>query len=222
MASLRIPESDYPGLAALLSLKEEPMNELLSALADAPDVSDANELAEIISTKAKTIPLDIAKIVARVIISLSYGRVLLDYTASAFAKAVCDAMEETGLEMLKLGTERAKFENNLVKILSIDSLNASIKAQAVLHEYEHIICNARVLTDLRPVFGSGSVDVPVGMGIVHTLRIRYHESESVKEFFVAMDGEELQELREILERAGKKEKSLKSILEKAGIYQIET
>ncbi len=198
------------------------MAELLSALADAPPMSDAHELATAISAGTKSIPQDIAPVLARITISLNYGRALLDYSIPDFAKAICDAMEETGLETLKLSGDRARFENELVKILSIESISASIKAQTVLHEYEHVICNARLLTDLRPIFGSGQIEAPIGMGIVHTLRIRYHEGEQMKEFFVAMDGDELEELAEILERAKAKEKSLQAFLEKAGVPEITT
>jgi hypothetical protein len=222
MAAVTIPESDYPGLAALVALKEESMGELLSALAEAPDVSDPRKLAKAISAKAKGIPPEKASVIAPVVISLSVGREALDYTAAAFAGAVCDAMEETGLEMLKLGSERPHLEENLARILSIDSLAALIKAQTILrNEYERVLCSVRILTDLRPVFGADAADALVGMGIVHNLRIKYHASEGLKEFFVALDGEELQEVANIVERAKNKEKNLKAILERAGIHRIE-
>ena len=222
MASLVIPESDYPGLAALLSLKEESMNELISILAEAPGITDANGLADFMSARASTIPSDLVTPIAKVVISLSYGRVLLDYSISKFTQGVCDAMEESGLESLKLGANRVDFEANLLRILSVESLDSSIKAKAVLNEYEHLICNARILTDLRPIFSSGAIESPSGMGIVHTLRIRYHETAKIKEFFVAMDGDELNELGEIIERAKLKEKSLASLLEKTGIHRVKT
>jgi hypothetical protein len=221
MAALSLPESDYPGLAALSALKDEQRDELVSALTEAPDPTDPNELAAFISKKATSIPPDLITAIANVVISLSYGRVLLDHSVANFAKAVCDAMEESGLEILKLGSARPHFEDSLVKILSIESLGSSIKAKAVLNEYEHVICGSRILTDLRPIFGSGNIESPAGMGIVHTLRIRYHEAMELREFFVAMDSKELRELGETIERAKAKEKSLQAILEKAGINQVE-
>lgn len=222
MISLKIPESDYPGLAALLALTSDAMAELLSALGEAPPISDAQELTATISAKTKAIAPDVAPILAKIAISLNYGRALLDYSIPDFAKAICDAMEATGLETLKLSGERARFESDLIKLLSVESLSASIKAQTVLNEYEHVVCNTRLLTDLRPIFGSGKIETPVGMGIVHTLRIRYHEGETMKEFFVAMDSDELEELTGTLERAREKEKSLQSFLERAGIPEIKT
>jgi transcriptional regulator of NAD metabolism len=222
MASLRIPESDYNGLAALLTLKDESRAELINALGEMPSSPTEDELVETISSKAKTIVPDIAALIAKVIISLSCGRIFLDSSIAEFAKAICEAMEESGVEALKLGDERDRFEAFLVKILSFDSLSALMKAQTILHEYEHLWCNGRILTDLRPVFGSGSLDEVTGMGIVHNLRIRYHEAGDIKEIFVAMDSEELEELAEMVERAQTKEETLRSVLTKAGIAEIET
>lgn len=222
MPSLTIPESDYPGLAALLTLKDESRAELIAALGEMPSSPSEDELVETISSKSKTIAPDIAALIAKVIISLSYGRISLDHSIAEFAGAIGDAMEETGVEALKLADERDHFEAFLVKILSFDSLSALMKAQTILHEYEHIWCSGRILTDLRPVFGSGSLDEVTGMGIVHNLRIRYHEAGDMRDFFVALDSEELEELGAMVARAQAKEESLRSILTKADIVEIET
>ena len=222
MPPLKIPESDYAGLSALVALKDESMKELVAALSEAPPSSDSHALAAVISSQTATISSDIAAILAKVIISLNVGRAYLDYSVPEFAKAICNSLEETGLETLRLLDDRERFEKNLARVLSVEGISATIKAQAVLHEYEHILCNARVLTDLRPIFGSSSLDTPAGMGIVHTLRVRYHQGETVKDFFVVMDGEELEELAEIIERAKTKSASLRSVLSKAGIPEITT
>ena len=62
------------------------------------------------------------------------------------------------------------------------------KADDLRTEDERVFCTAKILTDLRPVFGSHVEDGPHGMIVVHLLKIGYHSgSEKLHEFFVSLD-----------------------------------
>jgi hypothetical protein len=89
-------------------------------------------------------------------------------------------------------------------------------------DVERAFCDARILTDLRPIFG-GEVDAPKAMIIVHTLKLSYHDAATGKheELFVAIDDEDIEKLKRILERAERKAKSLVSRLQLAGIKTVD-
>jgi len=84
-------------------------------------------------------------------------------------------------------------------------------------EHEHVWHSARVLTDLRPVFGADPKQAPAAAVIIHNLKIAHQAGREIREFFVALDNQDLRKLQEVLERAVKKEASLSSVAEKAGL-----
>ena len=59
------------------------------------------------------------------------------------------------------------------------------------------------------------------MVVVHNLKIAYRTSSEYREFFVALDTLDVQALRDILDRALEKEKSLRAIAEKSNLSLLE-
>ena len=57
--------------------------------------------------------------------------------------------------------------------------------------------------------------------IVHTLKISYHEGRRVKEFFVSLDPEQVDELIRVLGRAESKAESLKRMLSATNVPYID-
>jgi len=81
-------------------------------------------------------------------------------------------------------------------------------------DQDRVFCNARILSDIRPVF----YYLPrIGFGgcYVHTLRIGFHQDDKHQDFYFALDGSDLKALKEIILRAEKKTKALEAILEKS-------
>ena len=70
------------------------------------------------------------------------------------------------------------------------------------------------MSDIRPVF-AGSPGDTAGALIIHNLNISYHNGSRHKEFYVALDSDELDELKQVIERAQKKAVSLKLLLKKS-------
>jgi hypothetical protein len=74
--------------------------------------------------------------------------------------------------------DREKFKNGLEQLLGIACLRLSAKAWDLTTEYEHVFLSARILTDVRPVFGEGDRDdqatTPTAAVIVNTLKLDYY------------------------------------------------
>ncbi len=111
-----------------------------------------------------------------------------------------------------------------MRLLGIDALNlVDVKAKELQTEAEHIFCEARMITDLRPVFGSNVTDSPEAMIIVHTLKLGYHDfqSQTHREMYVAMDADDIAKLIEVLQRAEKKTKTLKDKMASIGMRLLD-
>jgi hypothetical protein len=115
-------------------------------------------------------------------------------------------------------------KERLTRLLAIESLNLlDAKAKELQLEAEHTFCDARIITDLRPGFGSNVSDPPGAMIIVHTLKLGYHDSlsQAHREMYLAVDADDVAKLAEVLKRAEEKSKALQEKLGSAGIWLIE-
>ncbi len=65
-------------------------------------------------------------------------------------------------------------------------------------------------------------DTPKGAMIIHNLHIHYQADEEGdhKDMFIALDSEDLKNLKEAIERADKKQISLQAVLKKADITNL--
>jgi hypothetical protein len=110
----------------------------------------------------------------------------------------------------------------LADLLSCEkSLGLSAKALEVLHEHQRFFCDARTLTDLRPIFGANTDAGPEAIVVTHILRLTYHEDEELKEFHLALAPADLRELKAVIERAEKKAASLRPVVDRMGIPRLE-
>ncbi len=116
--------------------------------------------------------------------------------------------------------EGVDFTERLAALLALDSLNSiALKAKELQAESERTFCDARIITDVRPVFGENIEDSPA-MIIVHTLKIGFHESGH-KDIYVALDAGDIANLKKTLQRAEDKANKLKAILDKAGLRNLD-
>lgn len=222
-ASLEIPEQHRLGLAKLRELSDENINQIISVLQRMP--LTAMKRKEIGSSLASVIPNltaeDLEKI-ADTLFSLYYIRANAEVSVAKFASDVCRAFQDTVTE--KFTEDKfAHFKDRITKLLGVDPLTVASKALVLQSDYENSFCDAKILTDVRPVFGARVEDQPAGFVITHTLKVEYHDDRvDHREFYVALDQDDLTTLRNVLERADKKAKSLQALMAKAGVPRLNT
>jgi hypothetical protein len=223
MAGLRIPPEYVRGFLEIRELDEAEEQELLAALESEPPTFNRPELqARLLSTLPDTDPDHLERIME----TMTTLYALRDNTGLStpdFAEAVCDAMNASSAEELVLDDEeRGFFTERLIRLLSVDTLEVAARAADLLGEHAHTMHGpARVFSDVRPIFGPDPEDPPRGAVVVHTLKITYHEGREVKEFFIALDSKEVDELIGVLGRASLKGESLKRMLGEAGLPHID-
>jgi len=129
-------------------------------------------------------------------------------------KPVDEFIEEIIMKFERIDTEINKEEisNFVNQILKLEhNLGIMTKAISVMTDHAHIFNRSRILTDLRPIFRRDIQESPKNAVIIHNLKILYRQDGKSNDFFVAMDSKDLSELKNVIERAQTKEKSLKQL-----------
>jgi hypothetical protein len=221
--AIRIPNRYKDGVAAFARLNDGSFSELYEALRKAPsETPNEKELVAKIPGQVKTIDVEDIKKIVEFLASLYAYRSRTNVSAERLANDIYDAIQREDNHLVR-EQDASEFKTRLQKALVLDSLNLlTAKAKELQTDVERAFCDARILTDLRPIFGS-EVDTPKAMVIVHTLKLAYHDAATGKheELFVAIDSEDIEKLKAILERAERKTKSLMSRLQAAGIKTVD-
>ncbi|HEX8140687.1 MAG TPA: hypothetical protein VF544_24185 [Pyrinomonadaceae bacterium] len=224
MASLNIPAQVANGLSIIANLKDESFQELLSGLENIPLRIRQQIIFDDSGLNLETIPYDEAKAIKEAIFPLYLGR----STASVPTPTFVDDIIQSLIEGRAKDSEWAhseeilnRFRERLNKVLNIDRLNVISKAYDVLTEHAQTYSKARVLSDIRPVFGESIQGDPPSAVIVHMLNISYFQAGERHEFIVALDTKDVQQLMETLKRAEEKDKCLQSVISSTNMTFIE-
>jgi len=221
--ALNIPDRYRDGLVVIARLDGDAFSEFYEALKQVPtETPTQEEAADVVAAQVKRVGVEDVRKIVDVLTSLYQVRSRSAVPAEKLASDIYDALQTDNKNLIPKA-DAHDYKTRLANLLSLDSLNiVATRAKELQMDVERAFCDARILTDLRPVFGK-EVDTPKAMVIVHTLKLGYHDAATGKheELFVALDREDIQKLKGILERAERKAKSLISRLQVAGIKAIE-
>ena len=221
---LTIPKEYAPGLAALSALSDSEASNFAKALSAIPDtVRVRKEIAEFVKGKlVDFLPGKVDELV-RALHSLYQARGVMEVSLDKFVDDLADAMASSGLPNLALTeAERGRFIQNIHKLLGVDGLSFLAKAHALQSEHERLFHDAKILTDLRPVFHAPD-EPPVDMIVEYILKIVFHDgSRRHREIFMAMDADDIARLKKAIDRAEKKAASLKALLDSKNLTPMPT
>ena len=166
MARLNIPERFRAGLSKIRELDERSVQLIRDALEQpVPGFSSDEDgklpkrPSDIPIEALSSVPNDTEKAdlrqIADAIAGLYAAKAERDVGVEEFADRVCDAMEALDSKELRLPhAEREQFRKKILTLLNADVFAIVSKAFDLATEDERTFCHARVLTDLRPVFGA--------------------------------------------------------------------
>jgi hypothetical protein len=229
MARLSIPEKYQAGVAKIRELDDITVQQLRSALdqlvakrVERPSTSPSQPVTELTAQAIESISLrdrpdmrDIAAALA----SMYAVKQQRDYSTDEFVGLIADALQE--VDQLKID-ERESFTKKLHALLDSDVFNIIAKIEDLATEDERRFCHARILTDLRPVFGNNPADGFKAMIVMHHLKLAFHtNSPGDHDLHVVLDAEDLQELRRVIDRAEAKAHSLKATLKNVRLFGVE-
>jgi hypothetical protein len=219
MAQLRIPDEYVPGLVQIIKIPDTIVEELSVALARLPPSLNTKSISKALSLTIKEVPEKDLRQIVRTLVSL--------YSVHASSKSsLSDFVEDIGAAMARsdnrdlAGADKELIAARLTKLLSSDALKLASKGLFLKVEHERVLCSARILTDSRTVYSEDPTVRPTGAVVTHMLKLAYHHGDRLREIYVAMDAGDLKELRELVDRAEAKAKTLETVLGQAGLQVI--
>lgn len=223
MSQLQIPRQYQPGIKKVLDLQDSVFESVIGALKEAVPTLHVENLASQVASKVKGIHADEVTALLESIMALYLFKDANDMETEQIIEDIADVIDESpdfddiSEDNKKLSVER------LSKLLSLEgAIKITSKAMTLLYSYQYLFMGARIFTDIRPIFDSGIDRSPTSALVVHTLKIEYQENNEKKEFFLALDEFDIQQLQSQLDRAERKTESLKAMLKKAEITYLDT
>jgi len=206
MANFTIPDKYKPGFELLIKLDQSSRDSLLSQLKSTSGSIDTDTL----STKLKisTLKENEVKQILDAISSMFIFKESTEYTTDEFTSELKGALYETKIKELETKKEFESFVRELLNLTDTPFyLNA--KAKHLTHENNYTILDSRIFTDIRPIFTEDKDCKLRGYTILHNLKLEYSEGSHYKEAFFTLDKDDLEKLKENINRAETKEKVIR-------------
>jgi hypothetical protein len=232
MAKISIPERYQKGVAKIRTLDMA----AVSAIRDTLDhrvarIPDTQEEPTNPSAVARTaleaasprIEPDELKQMADALVSLYAAASRRDIPLDDFIDGVAEALITLPSSELRLPPEQKdEFKEKLNTLLNADVFALVTKVDELRAENERVFCHARIVTDLRPVFGKELEHGPIAMLVEHNLKIAFHEAgrKGDHQVFFSLDAKDLQELRRIIDRAEIKARTLRGAVSNVRIIGV--
>jgi hypothetical protein len=236
LARLSIPPVFRPALNKLGSLSDKSVDDLVIALRGTVPVLNPKRLASKLAVAPQSIPADDLVEIIGALIALSAVRIVNQVPVPEFVEEVCRSLEagkatakekapsekapsHEGVETAAQRLERLR--GRLSALLEAPPLILAAKASTLQREHTNILMSTRVITDIRPVF-LDEPDSAQGAMIVHVLKLSYFHDSEPTEIFVAMDYDDLNDLERTITRAKAKSKTIRDIIAKADLTDLES
>lgn len=221
---IRIPDYYYKGIACLISLDDAGYSLLEDALSKAVPSLYRGDLVSYVAEQV-TIDKDDLEEIVQFLLSLYRVRSIREADVSELITDVQQSLQaERKLDFAPKDGNWSVLTKRLDYLLRLDqSLGITAKAFDVMSQHDHLFVGlgTRIMTDIRPVFLDDLSQPPTAAVIVHTLKIVYHSGEDHKEFFVALDTDDVNELRNLLDRADQKASALQEILKRTPMQYLD-
>lgn len=217
MRRVAVPPPHRPPIREITRLAPEVFDRLTQVLAaDSKKPLVRSELCTAISNVLEE-DTDTASVLLDALLGAHSVRQRKDATSAEVAEAV---VSEPALKLSDeerdIGTERLRV------LLDLSSLELLARAVQLVAEEGQGYCSVRTLSDLRPVFAPDS-DPPsiAGALIRHALKIRFHTESDVHACSVSLDDRGLLEVRDAIDRALAKGRTIRAAAAAAGMRLIE-
>ncbi|YAF96119.1 MAG: hypothetical protein AB3A66_26985 [Nodularia sp. CChRGM 3473] len=221
MEELQIPDKFKPGFELLVRIESKTVEKLIDALRQASPSLLIEDLASAVASQVEVLTQEEVVDIIEALVSLYNFREYIGTSIDKLIEGISQAVQEDDELPEIVDEQKQEFQRRLAIFLEFDGvLSVTSKAIDVVRDHERIFTGSRILTDMRPIFESDLEKDPAGVAIVHMLKIEYADLEGKHEFFVALDSIDVDQLRQQLDRAERKAKSIGSMLKKANISYL--
>jgi len=206
MRKVAIPPSVLPGFEIISSFTKEDVEKLTSYLANIP-VGKINNLDNDI---AELFDYDKANEILKTITSFSELMGFKNDTIEDVAKNLCDSYRD--MNRGKTSDEKIGilYENLVAIFRNYKNLGLALKARDLLLENEHNFHDSKIISDVRLIFDEDLENKKRHGVVIHRLHIQYRKERNIKEIFLALDMNDLEQLKDEIDRAIKKHEVIKN------------
>jgi hypothetical protein len=217
--ALEIPKEHIPAIGKILKLSDAAIEELISALLSTTITAEAPAMAEKIAALVPSIPLEDLGAIIDTLYSLYHVREFSEVRPARFNRDLVDTLlqnSDLGLKKDDASITGKRFQ----RLLNLKTLNTLSKAIRLQRGGERIYGDAKIITDIRPVFDEDVTKRPTSAVITHTLQLGYFEDGEHRQFFIVLDEQDLDALQEVIERSKTMGDTLTHLLDSAGIPRL--
>lgn len=213
----QIPKSHAEALGELADLDDTDFSALLRMLSEEAHTIDRWAVSESLDA-ADLLQESTARALMASLTELSSVRHATSADAAEIAERVLVSPPFDDME----AEDQDRLSRRVVEILDCSNIRLAGKALELGSIRERVFAFAEIHTDLRPVFGEQGDDLLAESGVLaHVLRLHHISSEgSHKDFYVALDDDDLEILRDVIDRAERKSESLRHQLHRAGLRLV--
>ncbi len=207
-------------MAWLVALTADQQKTIVTALGAASPSARVSQLAQEISA-ATDLPIGDVSPALTEIAKIYALRIREDTGLGEFVDMLIAALLRT--EIIDDADDPA-LRGFLAEVLSQeDSLGVAARAMSIVRAGTRLFCNARVLTDLRPVFPADAKTGPTAAVIAHSLEITFHDAANWRResTCITMRTKDLRRLRDAIDRAIDKEASLTDFVKSTNLPVLE-
>ena len=201
---LRVPPRYVPALRTLAAATAEAYESLLKSL-DTQRSGYSKAALQSQVEQALGEQRDSAGDLVDVLLALHGVRRAFGLDAAAVARSVARS------EPFAAQSEANDLAARLTSVLSCWAITLVARAQSLLSEYDRSFLDARILSDIRPVFDQRDDQQVDGAVVVHSLRLRFSE-EQAKSAVYAMTTADLRTLQRQVDRAITKAQRLEELV----------
>jgi hypothetical protein len=227
--ALQVPPQFHVPIRSLLELPEERLQAILEALKQSGSKFNVYDLASDVTSQTGIS----RQITDGVIQALAYFylakerqalalEAFLDEQVGPGLKNVLVAQADKAAAKEEIEARWTRFRKFLVASLALDdTIGTAAKAGPVMTEHERVFVDARILTDVRPIFHPDLSEKPSVAVVVHMLRITTRDIfRNYQAQYFALDSNDIRLMKQLMDRAITKEETLTNVMGDSGLHVI--
>jgi hypothetical protein len=218
LTGFRIPPAHREAVAALRDMSDEQFDALKTGLAEASPFAGSSGLTAQV-TGQNDLESSTVRSIVLVLLSLYTQLKFHGWTKEDLATGV--SLSEDLPPSDGKSDASDKLAKRLEDLLDLESVVTTARALDLVTENEHLFHSARVLTDIRPVFGEDPKQPPSGALVAETLKVEYFDEGTIHSLFLSLSRGELQNLRDTVDRALMKSDTVHDLLEQIGLSHFD-
>lgn len=207
MPWLRIPKEYERGILAITNLPDDEAKNVLKVLNEISPASRANDIALALGKVLTGLTNEDIESVVETILSLYRLRsfaedVSVDDFVDDLAAGIQDIQPKPG--------ELANIKGRFKALLTVQSILMRTKVRGLRTDFANIFYDAKIISDIRPVWDGDVKQPPEGVVLTHTLKLEYHHVGGHGEIYICLSANDIEVLASVLQRAQDKTRTLTS------------